>query len=129
MSELEAPRKGREAISIVAAGIACVGAIISAMVPAIYSYSGRTKELDVRLVEIGISILRADPKEAQTKGAREWAINVIEAHSGQTFSNEAKQELLQHKLDLRGLDSYGYDGGDYRGGCGTPPAWRTPQSK
>jgi hypothetical protein len=125
----EGPPKRREIISVVAAGIACVGAIFSATVPAIYSYIGRNKELDVRLVEIGISILRADPKETQTQGAREWAIQVIEFHSGQSFSNEAKQELLKNKLDTLGYGyTYSDTGYDYGGGAG-PPVSRSPQSK
>jgi hypothetical protein len=125
----EGPPNRRVIISVVAAGIACVGAIISATVPAIYSYNSRNKELDVRLVEIGISILRADPKETQTQGAREWALQVIEAHSGQSFSNEAKQELLKNKLDTLGYGyTYSDTGYDYGGGMGSPVS-RSPPSK
>ena len=43
-------------------------------------------ELKIRLVEIGIGILRADPKENLTP-AREWAIRVIETNSGFDFSS------------------------------------------
>lgn len=90
--------KVTEIVSLTAAGIACVGAIVSAAVPALYTHTSRNRELDIKLVEIGISILRADPKETQTNAAREWAIRIIEAHSGQKFSQEAKNELLNKKL-------------------------------
>jgi len=72
-----------------------------------YTFTSRNREMDIRLVEIGVSILRADPKEKQTQGAREWAITVIEDFSGRKFSDEAKAELLNHPLDV----GYGY--GDY----------------
>jgi hypothetical protein len=92
--------KATEIVSITAAGIACVGAVVSALIPALYTHTSRNRELDIKLVEIAISILRADPKETQTQGARTWAIEVIEAHSGRKFSAEARSELLQNKLGI-----------------------------
>jgi hypothetical protein len=83
-----------ELTSVVVAMIACLGAIVSAF----YSYANRNRELDIKLVEVGLSILRADPKETQTNGAREWAIKIVETYSGQAFSEEAKKELLNRKL-------------------------------
>jgi hypothetical protein len=58
----------------------------------------RNRELDIELVKIGVGILRADPKETQTRGAREWAIEVIEKRSGHEFSQKAKDELLEGRL-------------------------------
>jgi hypothetical protein len=63
--------------------------------------------LDIELVKIGVSILRADPKEAQTNGAREWAIQIVEDFSKRPFSPEAKRELFQYKLDYAGSTDYG----------------------
>ncbi len=94
------------------AGIALTGAIIAA----VYSYNDRNaenannngaREVNARLVEIGIGILRADPKEAQTNATREWAIKLIETHSGQPFSDQARSELLNNKLRWESLGSYG----------------------
>jgi hypothetical protein len=105
------PVRPTEIVSVIVAAIACAGAIISAL----YTYTSRNRELDIELVKVGIGILRADPKETQTQGAREWAIEVIETNSGQKFSAEAKKELLQNKLDFqpyaRDFDPYagGYD--------------------
>jgi hypothetical protein len=86
--------KPTEIVTIIVAAIAFLGAISSAF----YTYTARNRELDIELVKIGIAILRADPKEAQTNAAREWAIKIIEAHSGQPFSTEAKADLLNNKL-------------------------------
>src|SRR3954447_4987633 len=93
--------KSAEAVSMIAAGVALIGAAVSAFIPARYTYESRSRELNIKLVEIGIGILRADPKEKQTQGAREWAIQVIETNSGHRFSDQAKNELLKDKLDFQ----------------------------
>jgi hypothetical protein len=102
------PVRPTEITSVIVAVIACIGAIVSAF----YSYSNRNRELNIELVKIGIGILRADPKETQTVGAREWAIGLIETYSGEKFSAKAKSELLQNKLDSLG---YGYISDGYFG--------------
>jgi|SRR4030088_599791 hypothetical protein len=89
--------KATEIVSLTVAFLAFLSAIVSAF----YTYTNRNRELDIKIVEMGISILRADPKETQTQGAREWAIQVIERFSGETFSKEAKSELLKYKLDFQ----------------------------
>lgn len=88
------PVRATETTSVIVAVIACIGAIVSAF----YTYSNRNRELNIELVKIGISVLRVDPKETQTVGAREWAIGLIETYSGAKFSTSAKSELLQNKL-------------------------------
>jgi len=100
---------------MIVAGIALTGAIIAAA----FTYTERNRdviavakeaspqELNARLVEIGIAILRADPKEAQTNATREWAIRLIETHSGQPFSDQAKSELLNNRLRWETPASYG----------------------
>ena len=61
-------------------------------------------ELRIKLVEIGIGILRADPKDDITP-ARAWAIRVIENNSGVEFSEEDKT-LLLHKPLLSHVGDY-----------------------
>lgn len=90
--------KTTEIISMFAAGIACVGAVVSAAVPALYTHTSRNRELDIKLVEIGIGILRSQPTDLRSRGAREWAIRVIESHSGQVFSATARKELIDAVL-------------------------------
>ena len=96
--------KPTEIATMFVAGIALTGAIIAAA----FTYTDRNREviakeaspqeLNARLVEIGIAILRADPKEAQTNATREWAMRLIETHSGQPFSEQARSELLNNRL-------------------------------
>jgi hypothetical protein len=122
--------KGTEIVALCVAGIAFAGSLGSAF----YTYTSRNRELDIELVKVGIGILRADPKETQTIGAREWAIDLIETHSGRRFSQEARSELLQYKL---GYTEYfnphtgsgnPYTGGNWSssGGFGDPGYARPP---
>jgi hypothetical protein len=88
--------KPTELATIAVALVALGGTVITAL----YTYTSRNRKLDIALVKIGISILRADPRESQTQGAREWAIEVIEINSRLKFSAAARAELLQNKLGL-----------------------------
>jgi hypothetical protein len=67
------------------------------------AFASKDQELKVHLVEIAISILRADPKEDVTP-ARGWALDVIEKNSGVPFSQEDRNALL-HK-PLAGKEAY-----------------------
>jgi hypothetical protein len=87
-------------------------AVIVAIVAFLAGLSGawiglvsKDHELRIRLVEIGIGILRADPKDDVTP-ARAWAIKVIEQNSGVDFSEDEKN-LLLHKPILSKLGYYG----------------------
>jgi hypothetical protein len=89
--------KSTEIATIVVAGIAFIGSVVSAF----YTYANRNRELDIKLVEIGIGILRADPKGADLTPAREWAIQVIEDNSKVKFNKEDRMSLLQKPLLFR----------------------------
>jgi hypothetical protein len=92
--------KATEVASLLVAVIAFVGTLANSF----YAYSNRNRELDIELVKLGVAILRADPKETQTGGAREWAINVIETFSKVPFTAKAKAELLSNKLKFDWLE-------------------------
>lgn len=98
--------KPTEIATIAVAGLALVGSILSTF----YTYTNRNRELDIELVKIGIGILRADPKETQSRGAREWAVQIIETHSRLKFSGDAKRELLDNKLGFTGTYDSGFFG-------------------
>jgi hypothetical protein len=89
--------KSTEIATIAVAGIALIGSVVSAF----YTYANRNRELDIKLVEIGIGILRADPTGANLTPARAWAIQVIEDNSKVKFSNDDRQSLLQKPLLFR----------------------------
>ena len=83
-----------ETVSVTVAALAFLGSITSAF----YTYSNRNRELDIKLVELGIGILRADPKETGLTAARGWALQVIEENSRVRFSDEDRAALLHKPL-------------------------------
>jgi hypothetical protein len=85
---------GTQIATISAAGLALLGSVVSGF----YTYTNRNRELDIKLIEIGIGILRADPKETGLTPARAWAVNVIEQSSQVKFSEADRLGLLQNPL-------------------------------
>ena len=64
-----------------------------------FTYAGKDQELKVHLVEIAVSILRADPKE-DVGGARGWALDIMERNSGVPFSADDRAALLHKPLKV-----------------------------
>jgi hypothetical protein len=88
--------KGTEIATVSVAALALIGSVTSAF----YTYANRNRELNIELVKIGIGILRVDPKETQTTGAGAWAIDLIEKYSEQSFTPEARKQLLRNALPI-----------------------------
>ena len=72
------------------------------------AFASKDQELRVHLVEIAISILRADPKEDVTP-ARGWALDVIQKNSDVPFSKEDRDALLHKPLSAK-VALLGYGG-------------------
>jgi hypothetical protein len=68
----------------------------------------KSRELDIHMVEIALSLVKPDPNVDPTKiGAREWAIDVMEKFSGIPFSAGARKSIIEtsvpvDKLILKG---------------------------
>ena len=89
----------------------------------IYSVAAWNDDKNARLVEIGVAVLRADPKkEPSAAYARKWALDLIDANAGRVkFSPEARATLLEQPLpgDIWGSgvsDIYGGGNGPVYGG-------------
>jgi hypothetical protein len=104
--------------SVMQFGVTVTALIIAASV-VYYTVSTANSERNAALVSIGIAVLRSDPtKEPQVRGAREWALNLIDANAGGVkFSPSARSELLEKRLDY----NFGFDYGDF-GGAHVSPA-------
>lgn len=106
----DATEKPRAADATRTAWIAATAAVVSALVAlgsAGFSYLNRDRELDIRLVEIGIGILRVDPQKSGVSAARRWAITAIEENSEIKFTPEDKARLLKEPLDYYETYAYG----------------------
>jgi hypothetical protein len=63
-----------------------------------FSLASKDEELRVRLVEIAISILEADPSKTDLTPARGWAMDVIDQKSGVKFSDADRAALLKKRI-------------------------------
>jgi hypothetical protein len=70
-----------------------IGSAITASVQLLIS----SQQRDTKMVEIAIGVLAAKPNE-DVKGARAWAIRVVERHSGTRFEQSESNELTNHPL-------------------------------
>jgi hypothetical protein len=88
-----------------------VSAFLIGVSALIASFGVLTTDKNARLVEIGVSVLRADPKkEPSALAARKWALDLIDANAGGVkFSPEARAALGEQALPGTG----GYFGGGY----------------
>lgn len=53
---------------------------------------------DAKMVELGIGILSADPSKTEVSPARQWALELVEEHSGKKFSEVDRESLLNHPI-------------------------------
>jgi hypothetical protein len=88
--------------AILAAGvgtalIGVIGLVITTGMTTYATYYNSSNEHNAKMVELALGILRAAPNE-NVIGARSWAIRVINAHSGTTFTKEEENALLKNAI-------------------------------
>jgi hypothetical protein len=88
-----APLDKTSLIALVVALTALAGTLSSAY----FQYAASNRASDVRMVEIGIGILRAPVNEDIT-AIRPWAMDLIEKSSGEKFTPAQKIALERHAL-------------------------------
>jgi hypothetical protein len=88
----------RTAVWVSIAGV--VGTVLGTTIAPLVNYWTNERQMDVKMVEIGIGILRAPPKE-DIAVMRSWAIDVIEQSSGRKFSPEQRGALLKQELLIK----------------------------
>jgi hypothetical protein len=105
---------------LVVALVATLSALIGAgatLGVAYFTFASKDQELKVHLVEIAVSILRADPKE-DVANARGWALDIIDKNSGVPFSAQDREALLHKPLSWKSRTFYwgieGTDGPGFR---------------
>src|SRR5438552_2414850 len=73
------------------------GTVLGAALAPIVNYLVNERQMDVKMVEIGIGILRAPPVE-DIAVIRSWAVDVIEKSSGRKFTEAQRAALLKQEL-------------------------------
>ena len=85
------PTKDRSSlVALVVAVVALVGQIVTGVL----QYQANQRGNDLRLVDLGISVLRAPPSD-DIANIREWALDVVEDGSGRKFSAAQRNALLK----------------------------------
>ncbi|GGE79041.1 hypothetical protein H1W37_19500 [Stappia taiwanensis] len=70
-------------------------------VTGVFQWMAKRREHNIKMVEIGLAILREPPRKDGISAARDWGIKLVEKYSGVPFSKKAKEELLRHSLDIK----------------------------
>ena len=61
----------------------------------------KSRELDIHMVEIALSLVKPDSNEDKTKiGAREWAVDVIKKFSGIRFSAAVRKSIIETSVPV-----------------------------
>lgn len=84
-----------------------VGAVIGGAITGVFNYLGHQGDLDAKMIELSIGILRAEPTP-ETTPLREWALNVIDKRGPFPFSAIQRAVILKQPLPfatMRGLCS------------------------
>jgi hypothetical protein len=77
-----------------------LGTLLGATVSPLVNYLTNERQVDVKMLEIGLGILREPPKE-DAQAMRAWAIEIIEKSSGRPFSEQQRDILLKKELTVR----------------------------
>jgi hypothetical protein len=77
-----------------------LGTLLGATVSPLVNYLTNERQVDVKMLEIGLGILREPPKE-DAQAMRAWAIAIIEKSSGRPFSEQQRDILLKKELTVR----------------------------
>lgn len=81
-------------------GAAALAFIGGGLGGATLQYLSEGRQSDIQMVEIGLSILRADPKSNPANPAREWAIELVEKYSGLSFDPADRAALENDGIRL-----------------------------
>jgi hypothetical protein len=79
---------------------AVAGTILGGTAAPLVNYWTNERQMDIKMVEIGVSILRAPPND-DIALIRSWAIDTIENSSGRKFTAAQRTALVKQELPVR----------------------------
>jgi hypothetical protein len=82
-----------------------IGAVAGALVTGAFNYLDHQRDLDAKMIELSVGILRSEPTP-ETTPLREWAVDVIEKRAQFKFNAEARATLLKKQLPFVGGTYY-----------------------
>jgi hypothetical protein len=89
---------------------AAAGVVGGAIVTGAFGYFSHQYDLDAKMIELSIGILRAEPT-LETTPLREWAIDVLDKRANFKFSAVQRAVLLKKELPFKFSWSPGFPEG------------------
>ena len=86
--------------------IGFLGVIIGGGIVAVASYAVNERQIDVKMIEIAVALLKEDPS-GPLQPARKWAADVIQKYSDPRLSDSAYQALINCRLVIDLDDKFG----------------------
>ena len=77
--------------------VGTAGVVAGALVTGVFNYFDHQRDLDAKMIELSVGILRADPTP-ETKPLREWAIAVMGVRAKFEFDEAQRAALLNQSL-------------------------------
>ena len=77
--------------------VGVVTAALGAFGASSLEYWTKQREMDIRMVEIAIGILREESNES-IRPAREWSVDIVKSHSNVELSDNARRALVDNQL-------------------------------
>ncbi len=94
-------KDGWDKLRIIATVFGAIGAVAISIVVAVVGSEVNTslkeRDIDVQMIELAVSILQQEPSP-DTEALRDWAVRMVDKHSGEPLSEEAKLELMLKAL-------------------------------
>jgi hypothetical protein len=87
--------------ALAASGLIVVGGLIGTAITSGFSYLSHQNDLDAKMIELSVGILRAEPTP-ETTPLREWAIDVIDKRARFQFNAAQRAALLKKQLPFKG---------------------------
>lgn len=79
---------------------AAIGALATLLV-ATTGYWSKSRELDIKMLNIALGILREDPEKSKIAAARGWAVDVINASAPVKIPPDARKQLIENRVEIR----------------------------
>lgn len=100
--------------------VGALGVVAGAFITAIFNFYQHKSDVDAKMIELSIGILRSNPTE-ETLPLREWAIDVMSKRAGFSFNKAQQAALLNKPLPFIGEGvplPYCFDNEGRRVACG-----------
>jgi hypothetical protein len=86
-------------------GTAVIAVISGGLGGAALQHLSQSRDQDIKMVQVGLDILRTDPKTNSINPAREWAIRVVEKYSGLDFNADDRSALINNGIRTMSLSA------------------------